>query len=212
MTDEPSPLRVCYEAVIGQVIVLATEKKKVPRRISSTEPYSPGNDLDVHRLSAQLTIISRDHIRSIGELEGKIETAKASYEQAMRTLNIMTTEQERLSSLIHQSETYFDLSGKTDLTDMEQLWLTVSRQSVQMNDIKEGADLDRLRAQMQENEKQIASLKETLRKCQQTYTVYADIAKTYREISQGDYIFKLVEEERKRQAAEKSRRKKNASL
>ena len=80
------------------------------------------------------------------------------------------------------------------------------------NGIAGRADLDRLRAQMQENEKQIASLKETLRKCQQTYTVYADIAKTYREISQGDYIFKLVEEERKRQAAEKSRRKKNASL
>jgi archaellum component FlaC len=212
LKDEPSPLRECYETVIGQVIVLAAEKKKIPHRISSTEPYSPGNDLDVHRLSAQLTIISRDHIRSIGELEGKIETAKASYEQAMRTLNIMTTEQERLSSLIHQAEIYFDLSGKTDLTDMEQLRLTVSRQSVLNNGIAGRADLDRLRAQMQENEKQIASLKETLRKCQQTYTVYADIAKTYREISQGDYIFKLVEEERKRQAAEKSRRKKNASL
>ena len=209
LTDEPSPLRECYEAVIGQMIVLAAEKKKVPRRISSTEPYSPENDLDVHRLSAQLTIINRDHIRSIGELEGKIETAKASYEQAMRKLNIMTAEQERLSSLIQQAEIYFDLSGKTDLTDMEQLRLTVSRQSVQTNGIKEGADLDRLRAQMQENEKQ---MKEQHRKCQQTYTVYADIAKTYREISQDDYISKLVEEERKRQAAEKSRRKKNVSL
>ncbi len=130
LMDEPSPLRDCYEAVIGQVVLLAAEKKKVPRRISSTEPYSPENDLDVHRLSAQLTIISRDHIRSIGELEGKIETAKASYEQAMRELNIMTTEQERLSSLIHQAEIYFDLSGRTDLTDMEQLRLTVSRQSM----------------------------------------------------------------------------------
>ena len=95
---------------------------------------------------------------------------------------------------------------------MEHLRLTISRQSVQMNDIKEGADLDRLRAQMQENEKQIASLKEQHRKCQQTYTVYADIAKTYREISQGDYISKLTEEERKRQAAVKSHRKKNVSL
>ena len=64
--------------------------------------------------------VSRDRIRSIGELDGKIETAKASYEQAMRKLNIMTTEQERLSSLIHQAEIYFDLSEKTDLTDMEQ--------------------------------------------------------------------------------------------
>ena len=212
LMDEPSPLRVCYEAVIGQMIMLAAEKKKVPRRISSTEPYSPANDLDVHRLSAQLTIISRDRIRSIGELEGKIASAKASYEQAMRALNIMTTEQERLSSLIQQAEIYFDLSGRTDLTDMEQLRLTVSKQSMLNNGISEKSDLDHLDSKLQENKKQIASLKETLRKCQQTYTVYADIAKTYREISQGDYISKLVEEERKRQAAEKSRGKKNVSL
>ena len=212
LTDEPSPLRESYETVIGQVIVLAAEKKKVPRSRNSTKPYSPENDLDVHRLSAQLTIISRDRIRSIGELEGKIETAKASYEQAMRELNIMTTEQERLASLIHQAEIYFDLSGRTDLTDMEQLRLTVSKQSMLNNGISEKSDLDHLEAKLQEIEKQIALLKEQHRKCQQKYTIYADIAKTYREISQGDYISKLVEEERKRQAAEKSRRKKNASL
>lgn len=176
--------------------------------ISSTEPYSPGNDLDVHRLSAQLTIISRDHIRSIGELEGKIETAKASYEQARQEINILTTEQERLSSLIQQAKIYFDLSGRTDLTDMEQLRLTVSRQSMLNNGISEKSDLDHLEAKLQEIEKQIASLKEQHRKCQQKYTIYADIAKTYREISQGDYISKLTEEERKRQTAEKSRRKK----
>ena len=212
LKDEPSPLRECYETVIGQVIVLATEKKKILRRISSTEPYSPENDLDVHRLSAQLTIISRDHIRSIGELEGKIESAKASYEQARQEINILTTEQERLSSLIQQAETYFDLSGRADLTDMEQLRLTVSRQSMLNNGISEKSDLDHLEAKLQEIEKQIASLKEQHMKYQQTYTVYADIAKTYREISQGDYISKLTEEEHKRQAAEKSRRKKNASL
>ena len=80
------------------------------------------------------------------------------------------------------------------------------------NGISEKSDLDHLDSKLQENEKQIASLKEQHRKYQQTYTVYSDIAKTYREISQGDYISKLVEEERKRQAAEKARRKKNVSL
>ena len=75
------------------------------------------------------------------------------------------------------------------------------------NGISEKSDLDHLEAKFQENEKQIASLKEPLRKCQQTYTVYSDIAKTYREISQGDYISKLTEEERKRQAAKKSHTK-----
>ena len=94
----------------------------------------------------------------------------------MRELNIMTTEQERLSSLIQQAETYFDLSGRTDLTDMEQLRLTVSRQSVLNNGIAGRADLDRLKAKLQETDNQIVSLKEPLRKCQQTHMVYSDIA------------------------------------
>ena len=212
LTDEPSPLRECYEAVIGQVIVLAAEKKKVPRRINSTEPYSPQNDPDVHHLAAQLTIISRDHIRSIGELKEKIESLKDSYEQAVREINILTAEQERLTSLIQQAEIYFNLADRTDLTDMEQLRLTVSRQSVQNNGITEKAGLDRLRLKLQETEKQTVSLKEQLRKCQQTHIVYSDIAKTYREISQGDYISKLVAEERKRQAAEKSRKNSSKTI
>lgn len=212
LTDEPSPLRECYEAVIGQVFVLAAEKKKVPRRINSTEPYSPQNDLDVHRLSAQLTIISRDHIRSIGELEGKIESLKASYEQAVREINILTAEQERLTSLIQQAEIYFNLADRADLNDMERLRLTVSWQSVMNNGISDRADLDRLRVKLQGTVQQITSLKDQLRKYQQTHMVYSDIAKTYREISQGDYISKIISEERKRQEAEKKRLKKNESI
>ena len=38
--------------------------------------------MDVYKLSAQLTIINRDNIHSIGELEGKIEKLKAEYENA----------------------------------------------------------------------------------------------------------------------------------
>lgn len=43
----------------------------------------------------------------------------------------------------------------------------------------------------------ITVLKENFKHCQQLYDVYSDIAATYREISLGDYIFKLVEEEKK---------------
>jgi predicted anti-sigma-YlaC factor YlaD len=95
---------------------------------------------------------------------------------------------------------------------MEQLRLTVSRQSVQNNGIADKADLERFRAELQKTEKRVISVKEHLRKCQQTHTVYADIAKTYREISQGDYISKLVTEERKRQDTERILRKENQSI
>ena len=209
LTDEPSPLRECYEVIIGQVIQLAVGKRKVQNRCDQTAPYTPQNDLDVHRLSAQLTIINRDHIHSIGEVEGKIQAVKADYEQARQELNLLTAEYNRLTALIQQAETYFILEGRTDLTEMEQLRLTVSRQSVLNNGIAEKVDLDRLHTKLQEAEKQIASLKDCFKRCQQMYTVYSDIAATYRDISKEDYISQLIAEEHKRKAQEKARWKKN---
>lgn len=89
---------------------LAAEHRKVQRRHDRTSPYSPQNDLDVYRLSAQLTIINRDRIRSIGELEGKIRLLKESYDKARQELNTLTVQHEKLLSLVRQSETYFELS------------------------------------------------------------------------------------------------------
>ena len=48
----------------------------------------------------------------------------------------------------------------------------------------------------------------SLDSCRQRYDVYKDIRDTYAEISQGDYIGKLVEEERKRKEQEAKKRKK----
>ena len=203
LTDEPSPLRESYQIVIGQVIQLAAENRKVQRRRDRTAPYSPQNDMDVHRLSAQLTIINRDRIHSIGELEGKTESLKASYERARQELNLLTTQHDKLSSLIQQSEMYFALSDKEELSDMEQLRLTVCRQSVENNGIRTLADLDRMKAAFAETDKKTAALKENFKRCQQLFDVYSDIAKTYYEIFQGDYITKLVEEERQRQEQER---------
>ncbi len=61
-------------------------------------------------------------------------------------------------------------------------------------------------------QKQLSILQNQYEKAKQHFDVYSDIVQTYRTISQGDYISKLTEEERKRQAAEKARRKKNVSL
>ena len=53
--------------------------------------------------------------------------------------------------------------------------------------------------------KQIAEQKEKLLQIRQRYDVYCDISKTYGEISKGDYISNLVEEERKRQEQTKKK-------
>ena len=66
-------------------------------------PYSPHNDMDVYKLSAQLSIINRDNIHSICELEGKIEKLKDEYETARVELNTLTSRQEHLDDLLEQS-------------------------------------------------------------------------------------------------------------
>ena len=73
-------------------------------------------------------------------------------------------------------------------------------------------EIEKLDESSADAEKRLSVLQNQYKKAKQHFDVYSDIVQTYRTISQGDYISKLTEEERKRQAAEKSRRKKNASL
>lgn len=87
------------------------------------------NDLDIHRLSSQLSVINQDRISSIGDLKGRISKLKKEYEKS--------PSEELKNKLI----------------------------------------------------------------------VYSDIRDTYYEISKGDYISNLAEEERKRKEQEQSKKK-----
>ena len=135
-------LQKAYGLVLGETVTLKREGR---------------NHTDIQRLAAQLAVISREGIRSIGEVEGKAEAYRAECQR---------------------------IAGEIEKLD------------------KSSADA----------EKRLSVLQNQYEKAKQHFDVYNDIAQTYRTISQGDYISKLVEEECKRQAAEKSRRKKNASL
>ena len=53
----------------------------------------------------------------------------------------------------------------------------------------------------------ISALKENLEGCRKRYDVYLDIFKTYEELSKGDYISNLVEEEKLRRRRETERYK-----
>ncbi len=73
-------------------------------------------------------------------------------------------------------------------------------------------EIEKLDMSSSNAEKRLSVLQNQYEKAKQHFDVYSDIVQTYRTFSQGDYISRLIEEERKRQAAEKSRRKKNVSL
>ncbi len=66
--SEISKLQAAYVAIIGDVRILAAQRKKVPRKRIVTAAYSVENDLDVYKLSAQLSVINNESIKSIGDL------------------------------------------------------------------------------------------------------------------------------------------------
>lgn len=105
-------------------------------------------------------------------------------------------------SLLEQAQEYFALSKKGELSSAEQVKLNICRQAVNDSGIMTAADADRLREQTSQLDKKIAAIKERLDGCRQRYEVYKDIRDTYVNISQEDYIGKLVEEERQRREHE----------
>ena len=198
--DATAPIQEDYRCAINDISQLARTGKKVQRRRDTSAPYSPDNDLDVYKLSAQLSIINRDNIHSIGELEGKIQCLKSECEKARQEINQLISKQEHLNTLLEQANIYFSLADKSDLSPAEQLKLTIARTTVRNGNIQSHNDYDRLKSEQAEIDKKIAVFKNNFKNCENVYRVYADIADTYYKISEGDYVSKLIKEQRKRES------------
>ncbi len=196
--DEESSLWSAYISVIGDVRILAEHNKKIQRKYDSDLPYSADNDLDVYHLSAQLSVINKYKIGSIGELEGAISRAKAEYEKQRTEINNLIEQHNRMVSLFEQAQQYFSLLHKGKQSASEQRKLSVFRLALERNSVYSPADVDSLYTQLENMGKKISALKENLKGCKKRYDVYMDIHRTYTEISKGDYISKLMEEERMR--------------
>ncbi|MBR1383906.1 MAG: relaxase/mobilization nuclease domain-containing protein [Ruminococcus sp.] len=209
--DNKSQLRAAYVAIIGDVRILAEQRKKVQRKRIVTSEYSADNDLDVYKLSAQLSVINKDRIASIGDLESRISKLRIDYEKQRQEINNYIEEHNRLVSLWEQVQLYKTLSTKDKLSASEQLQMTVYRQAMDSNNILTLADIDRLQERTEKLNKKISALKENLEGCRQRYEVYSDIAKTYAKISKGDYISKMVEEERHRRVQAVKKNKKSCN-
>ena len=205
LSDGHSPLHDDYIRTLNDVTKLAETGKKIQRRRNCSEPYCPQNDMDVYKLSAHLSIINRDNIHSIGELEGKIASLKSDYNNARRELNALIVRLEKLESLTEQADNYFRLSDKENLSPSEQLQLKICSQTLTNDNIKSRSDCDRLKAFHQETSEKIAVLKSNFENCKRLYDIYSDIAKTYYDISKGDYISRLVEEGRNKREHKKSK-------
>ena len=204
--DDDSKLWAAYASVIGDVRILADQHRKVPRKHNADLPYSADNDLDIYRLSAQMSVMNKDDIRSLGELKDAIGEQKKLYEKFRDEANQHIEEYNKMISLLEQAETYYALAKKAELSPSEQLQMSLSRQAMQNNGLLTLSDVDTLRERARILGNKIAALKEKLEGCRQRYMVYKDILETYDRLSKRDYVAELIEEERQRQ--EQLRKKK----
>ena len=64
----------------------------MPRKRIVTAAYSVENDLDVYKLSAQLAVINKDNIKSVGNLQGRITKLRNDYEKQRVAVNDLINE------------------------------------------------------------------------------------------------------------------------
>ena len=115
----------------------------------------------------------------------------------------METKCNLLKSLAAQAEEYFTLMDKPTLTAEEQLRSEMYRETLAQQNIESQSDYNYLKGVIAETEQKTAPIKAHYNKCAELLREYSDIANTYNEISQGDYISKLIEQQQKQEASHK---------
>ena len=124
-----------YLDIISEVRILAAENRKVPCKVDINFPYSAENDLDIYRLSAQLTVINRDRILSMGDLESRIKKLSEDYSAMQEQLAQKLFEQERVQELIEQCEYYFTNADKDNISAEDINRLEIYKKNMQANNI-----------------------------------------------------------------------------
>ena len=195
--------RIFYERIY-QVGELVKRNEKLPRKYFKNQPYILQNDFDIYTLSAQLAIINRDNIHSLGELESKIEKLTAEYESARQEVNKLSEKLSQFEAVEKQVNRYFDLLEKAELSSAEQLQFQMCKTVTERCNILNRDGLQRVGKLRKDTSEKVDRLTEQMNDCRKFYDVYANIAETYRKISEGDYISNLIAEKK-----HKDERKKN---
>lgn len=189
---------IFYER-IHQVSELARTRQKVAKKHNPQLPYSENNDLTVYKLAAQLSVINRDKIYSIGQLEEKICRLKSEYENTAQELNILTDKLSQYEAVVRQGEMYFSLLDKDDLSASDRLKLKMHEAVMDRYGISNREDLEAIRKLRNDAKEKADVLNKQFDNCKKLYEIYGDIADTYYTISKGDYISKLVEEKKRKE-------------
>ena len=193
-------LTICFAGIIAQLAKRIVEGKKREVKRDEELPYLPHNDRDVFQLGAQLALINRLNIHSIGELEAKMEEAQTAYNSAVKEFNAISEEHHRLDDLLVQYDNYCTLENKPNKSLAEKMKLQLAKQSLSRHGIKTPEDARQLKLQKHEYDERIAKLKEMIQANTNLLNAYREIIDTYNGISKGDYISNLMKSEQELEA------------
>ena len=172
--------------------------KKENKRDESLE-YLPNNDRNVFQLGAQLALINKLKIHSISEVHTKIEEAQKEHDKAVKKFNALTKEQHRFDDLLKQCDNYRELEDKPDKSLAEKMKLSLARQSLSRHGINSPEDVRQLELKKQEYDDRIGEIQKTIDDNDYLVRALREISDTYYDISQGDYISKMIVEKKAQQ-------------
>lgn len=118
----------------------------------------------------------------------------------------METKCNLLKSLAAQAEEYFALMDKPSLTTEEQFRAKMYKETLSQQNIESTSDYEYLKGVVIETQQKAEPVKAHYNRCAVLLKEYSDIAATYEEISQGDYISKLIEQQQKQDTSQHHKR------
>ena len=192
-------LTICFASIITQLAKRIVDGTKKPNKRDESLEYLPHNDRDIYQLSAQLALINRLHIHSICQVSEKIEEAQKEHDKAVKEFNAVTAEQNRLADLLKQHDNYCELEDKPDKSLAEKMKLSLARQSLSRHGIKSPEDLRQLELQKRDYDGRISEIQKTIDDNDYLVRALREISDTYYDISQGDYISKMIVEKKAQQ-------------
>ena len=195
--------KIFYERIY-QVSELVKSNTKLPRKYFKNQPYILQNDFDVYTLSAQLAVINRDNICSLGELESKIKKLTSEYENSRQEVNKLSEKLSQFEAVERQVRAYFDLLDKAELSEAEQLQLKMYRSLAERCNITNSDGLQRVEKLRKITSEKVERLAEQMSNCKKLYETYVDISDTYKKISKGDYISNLIAEKKREDERKKN--------
>jgi hypothetical protein len=186
-------LTMCFAGIISQLAKRVVDGTRREKKRDEDLPYLPHNDRDVFQLCAQLSLINRLNIHSIGEVEAKIEKTRAEHDKAIAEFNAITEEHHKLTDLSDQWDNICELEDKHDKTIADKMKISLARQSLSRHGISSLDDVRRLELRKREYDERIAELQRKIEDSDNLAKALQEIADTYNGISKGDYISKLIE-------------------